>query len=221
MPVLLRPKTWVNLSPFQLEQWGRRRALAFCKLNGIECPSINVVPRKDWHVAACAYYRPDTEANRKWMSKLAGQGPGINICLERCARLATEEDYRNWNWPGSTADREPLGVIAHELGHHCDWLRSGKKGTYFGDNSVEMREESGEEPLTSYCPDDAEWFAEMFRLFVTNPTLLREIRPRTFEIFSEVWKTFPGDDWRTNLGEGVPMRVERSLENKVKKEGRR
>lgn len=44
-----------------------------------------------------------------------------------------------------------------------------------------------EEPITSYSPNVQEWFAEMFRLFVTNPDLLMMIRPMTYRDFIERW----------------------------------
>lgn len=211
-----RCSRWANLSPFQLEQWGRRRAVAFCKANGVDPPRINVVPRRSWFVAACAYYRPDTDVNRKWMDRLSGQSPGINICLEKCARQAIEEDYRNWNWPGSTSDREPYGVIAHELGHHFDWTFSEKKGEWFGDLSSSIFEESDEAPLTSYAPNPAEWFAEMFRLFVTNPRLLESLRPVTWGMLADRWTPLPEEDWESPLGTDVPPKILRAIRNKLK-----
>ncbi len=218
MPTIpLFPRSWSVLTPFQLEQWGRRRVITFCRLNRITAPSVNVIPKTDWVVSACGYYRPDTEAVRKWLST-----PGINICLEKCARLVSDEgDPRNWNWPCSTTDREPFGVIAHELGHHCDWISGEKKGTYFSEHSTEMMEASGEGSITSYAPDPAEWFAEMFRLFVTNAPLLSLIRPRTYALFRERWEELPGGDWRENLGEDVPEKIVHTLTNKIKKEGKR
>ena len=99
-----------------LADLGCLRVSEFCWVNKILVPTVRVVPLDDWHVDACAYYRSNTESNRKWTK------PGIDICLERCASPATEHQVRNWNWPGSTTDREPFGVLCHELGHHCDWI---------------------------------------------------------------------------------------------------
>lgn len=60
-------------------------------------------------------------------------------------------------------------MIAHELGHHADWVRSDQKGRYFGGFSIATRKRCAEAPITSYCPNDAEWFAEMFRLDPKRP----------------------------------------------------
>jgi len=45
------------------------------------------------------------------------------------------------------------------------------------------RAETQEPALTSYCPNDHEWWAEMFRLFMTNSDLLRLVRPKTYSLF--------------------------------------
>lgn len=187
---------------------GQEHIKVFCELNGISLPAINVISRGDWMVSACAYYRPDTPFVRKWTT------PGINICLELCQQPCSEEPSRNWTWPGNTADREPYGVLAHELGHHCDWLSSVKKGTYFGDYSASIRARSKEAPITNYCDGDHEWFAEMFRVFFTNPDLLRHLRPATSMILLEHWKPLPAVTWREALGENCPARVIHSLINK-------
>ena len=41
--------------------------------------------------------------------------------------------------------------------------------------------------LTGYCPNDNEWFAELFRLFVTNPDLFRHLRPKIADLFAAEW----------------------------------
>lgn len=79
-----------------------------------------------------------------------------------------------WSWPGYIVDRTPYGVHCHELGHMVDDIYRWRLGR-------EVRRATGEDRLTGYCPNTAEWWAEMFRLFVTNPHLLSLIRPRTYE----------------------------------------
>lgn len=136
----------------------------FGKLNDFALPLIQEWPEKDrWPFPKnCAYYRP----NR------------IVICVRRCAHIGTAG--RAWSFPGYVVDRTPYGVLAHEFGHHVDYHLSTRKGAYFGDYSINLRKEVSEPKLTNYCPNDAEWFAEMFRLFLTNPELLRHLRPRTY-----------------------------------------
>lgn len=178
---------------------GIDRMTTFCAINGLPVPGVEIVSKSLWRFSVCAYYRPEC---------------GIKICLEKCQIPCGSAVTRNWTWPASSTDREPYGVIAHELGHHVDWLTSEKKGAYFGDYSVGLRAASKEKPLTSYCDNDAEWFAEIFRLFVTNPDLLRVLRPITFGLLCQRWKHVE-EPWLQALGDNVPERVTKALQNKI------
>ena len=116
------PRIPILLDKQALAERGEQRMLAFCKANGIPAPAVTVTPKSKWRVGACAYYRPDTEQMRKWTK------PGINICLEECQWPCGETVSRNWTWPGSTTDREPYGVIAHELDTTAIGLRERSGG---------------------------------------------------------------------------------------------
>lgn len=191
----------IRLTQKETLYWrGYRRLEKFCNVNDIYFPTCVTHKRDEWHFCACAYYRPEE----------------IHICLEECASPATENQVRNWNWPGTLTDREPYGVLCHELGHHCDMLASETKYRYSGSYSINMMKESGERPITSYCPNPAEWFAEMMRLFVTNASLLKLVRPKTHALISKRWTAVSHDDWQVELGEGVPSRI---LNNILKKIG--
>lgn len=172
----------------------QERMWQFCKLNNLYAPEIRCYIRENWHFGPCAFYRPDTDVQRKYGHT------GINICLEKCARPCTNDQSRNWSWPGNITDRTPYGVIAHELGHHVDWCLSEDKGAYYGDYSIKLRKATGERPITSYCPNDAEFFAELFRLYITNPALLNKVRPRTYAALCERLKPVGvQDQWLENL----------------------
>lgn len=170
----------------------------FCDVNGLPQPRVVVVPKDEWRLAStCAYYREDV----------------ITICLERCAHVG--HGGPAWSYPGYIADRTPYGVMAHELGHHVDYHRSQDKGAYGGDFSVAMRKASGEARLTSYCPNDWEWFAEMFRLYCTNPDLLRYVRPEThLQMVAEGLKPVERRFWWKVL-EDAPERTRLQAKKKV------
>lgn len=206
--VYQRPKTLYERSV--------ERCKTFCELNHLPLPKITVVDRKDWMFDACAYYRPDTEAERKWMGKASRPdiGTGIRICLDKCAAPCGPERSRQWSWPGSTTDRTAYGVLAHELGHHVDWCAGERKGRYYSEYGESVMQASGEPPITSYAPDPSEWFSEMMRVYITNPALLSRVRPVTYDLLSERWKPAGGSDWLKELGSDVPDRVVRALENK-------
>ena len=95
-------------------------------------------------------------------------------------------------------DRTPYGVLQHEQGHAHDYHAASSHSSadrYFSDFSVRLRAASGEPRLTSYCPDDAEWYAEMHRLFVTNSDLLRLLRPRTYALIREHLRPVVDSPW--------------------------
>lgn len=207
-PVPPRPLPYLNTHPLALIEKGRERVRQFCEANDLVVPAVVVADRTHWLVNACAYYRPDTPKNRKW------GGVGVNLCVELCARCATEGWYRNWNWPGCVTDREPYGVICHELGHHVDWHLGSQQGVYWSDYGKWVMEHSGERPITSYAPNHAEWFAEICRLFVTNPALLRLIRPRAYELMRQKLEPIGHADWRYELGCNAPDRIVRAQANK-------
>jgi len=168
----------------------------FCEVNSLITPPINVRTKADWRFAECAYYRPTY----------------IEICLDKCAPIGTVG--MQWSYPGHTVDRTPYGVIQHELGHHVDVTYSTKVDRYRGDFSINLRKETGEKPISGYCPNDGEWFAEIFRLFVTNPHLLRAIRPRTYQRLCDHFVTVVSDPWETVMAQ-APDRTIAACAKKV------
>lgn len=169
---------------------GRVLLAAFCDENSLPPPPVVEADPSAWRVLACAYYR---------------EVPGIVINIGACASIG--RGGRAWSYPGYIIDRTPYGVLQHELGHYVD-LRiasiqypGAPRGNYWAATSRKVKEASGEKPLTGYAAvDDAEWFAEAFRLFVTNPDLLLQIRPRTHREFRALGlKPVIAKDWRTVL----------------------
>ena len=143
---------------------GQVRIGNWCFLNGVVQPRVEETdePKRFGH---CAYYRDGV----------------IYIAVDACAAIGRAG--RQWSYPGYVVDRTPYGVLAHELGHHVDKAHGSAGGLV----ASAWRKETDEEPLTGYCPNDNEWFAEIFRLFVTNPELLRVLRPRTCALLRQRW----------------------------------
>lgn len=188
-----------KLTKAELLVAGIARAAAWCERNEIVMPAVSDVLRAEWRInGACAYYRSST----------------IFICPALCA--APGVAGRAWSWPGYSVDRTPYGVVAHELGHYVDMLRSKDRDRYRGDFSASLRANAGELPLTSYCPDDGEWFAEIFRLFVTNPDLLCQIRPATYGLLISYFQPLADGTWDWVLrNHGAPERTLSAARNKV------
>lgn len=152
-----------------LSEIGTGMMRLFCVTNQIPEPGLHLYMEKNHpeavkikRVGTCGYYRSHN----------------IHVAVPHCAH-----NNANYSWPGFISDRTPYGVIQHELGHHIDEVYSNcnvyrtRSGNFYSDK---IRAISGEKPITSYSPDTMEWFAEIFRLFVTNPDLLRQIRPKAY-----------------------------------------
>lgn len=152
----------------QLLGRGSELVYRWCSLNGIELPLILRHRGSSAFdgFARCAYYRDGA----------------IHIWPDACAAIGRAG--RQWSYPGYAVDRTPYGVLAHELGHHVE----GAHGAWGGIVTSAWRQQTGEAPLTGYCPNDNEWFAEHFRLFVTNPHLLRLLRPKVHYLMLERWR---------------------------------
>lgn len=180
----------------QLLSSGIERVKAFCEANGLETPATKVYRGDEWRFDACGYYRP----------------VGIHIAPSKCAHPGSAG--MAWSWPGYVIDRTPYGVMAHELGHHVDHVRSGVKGAYGGDFSVQLRALTREDKITNYRPNDWEWFAEIFRLFVTNPDLLHALRPNTYAELRERFELVEMRPW-TKVLETAPERTRTQAMKKV------
>lgn len=173
----------LDLSKPGLAQQGIILITDFCDLNGIKAPAVLAMSDSEVKTfgGTCAYYRPSY----------------IKLNVGACA--APGYGGRAWSWPSYVIDRTPYGVYAHELGHHVDVKLSKIRGRYRGDFSINLRATTLEQRITNYCPDDGEWFAEIFRLFVTNPDLLRRIRPKTYDMLSKILKPVTLGSWEEVL----------------------
>lgn len=185
-------------NPTKIELFARGEALMtqFCQMNSLPIPQVNLVPSRQWRFAFCAYYRPMK----------------IEICLAKCAAIGVAGPA--WSYPGYTVDRTPYGVLQHELGHHVDVMKGEATSGYTSHFSRDIRKQSGEAKLTNYCPNNGEWFAEMFRLFVTNPDLLRALRPVTYGLLLDHFTPVVNQNWAQVL-QDAPTRTMQAALKKV------
>lgn len=162
----------------------------FCKLNKIDTPFVYLLQEhggrdidRFYYVGTCAFY-----TNRPRRGDVL-KGNSICIMVDKCAKIGTWG--RAWSYPGYVIDRTPYGVLQHELGHAVDHFRTDHTKKTFEEAlfSYKVYQQSKEKPLTGYLGTDKrahtfyqEWFAEMMRLFVTNPNLLSKVRPKTFDV---------------------------------------
>jgi hypothetical protein len=140
---------------------------------------------------------------------LGGKPEEIIIDVNKCSSANIR-----YSFPGLYCDRTPFGVHQHEMGHVIDGrLRLSREAHMY----------SHERPLTSYCPNNHEWFAEMFRLFVTNSDLLRRLRPKVYDFLIDEARLVPTvtDNYIKVLKECycAPDFVIQRAMNKVAREG--
>lgn len=121
---------------------------------------------------------------------------------------------------GYAIDRTPYGVIQHELGHHVENYFSAD-GNLF---SHAIWRDSQEAPLTGYLGTDKktatfymEWFAENFRLFVTNPSLSQSLRPKFCKAIARRGvKPVINEGWRDALATwNAPERITSQAQKKI------
>lgn len=176
------------------ELWNRGLEMLhrFCRRNKLRIPPVLAsLPAHRFYIGACGCYRYGR----------------IHVDAALCAFPSNARAGPAWSWPGWMVDRTPYGVFAHELGHHVDLgcLHIGK----------EIRRASQEEKLTNYCPNTDEWFAEMCRLFITNPDLMRGVRPLTYAALIRTGlKPTERRGWFDVL-EGAPERVMKLAESRM------
>ena len=183
----------------------------FCSKNNLPFPEFFIAKNSsEWDVNSCGYYRT---------GRHAGRPDRICIAPFLCAP-EVPKGARQWSYPGYVVDRTVYGVIAHELGHHVDCVRSEELGLpvgkYCGGWSEQLMEATGEEPITTYAPNHAEWFAEIFRLFVTNPDLLKQLRPKIYGELESVYKPIEPRGWEEVLFD-APEKVVKAAAEKIKK----
>lgn len=193
---------------------GLELAQRFCAANAIAMPKVTrIEPAHPYYrlVGSCAFYRPQL---------------GINIAVDKCANRG--HGGRAWSWPAYTVDRTPYGVIQHELGHHVDHSKSEPAKSRDDVQSLfswKIHEASKEPPMTGYLGTDnnaptffMEWFAEIFRVFVTNPDLCYKLRPRFYAAITERGiRPVVECTWREVLtGFDAPERITGQAEKKIK-----
>lgn len=163
-----------ELDKRELSEIGHDLSVAFLDANGIPKPQFGIDHgnRSNGFKSGygCGWYRRD--------ARIAGGKPFVSVTTQACARPAVGV-ARSWSFPSYKTDRTPVGVVAHEVGHHVDAML----------HDVSYRPEwraLAKERITSYEPNMAEAFAESLRVFILNPGLLRMIAPGRYEFLRNV-----------------------------------
>lgn len=155
-----------------LYEEGVALAEAFLELNALRFPA--------WVLNSALEHRGLYEADHE----------RVSVNLSNCLVPVSNPGY-SWSFPGYKADNTPIGVVAHETGHHVHHLLG-----WHGVPAHWYRK-----PVSGYEPNWAESVAETIRLLITNPNLVRESVPDRFEVVTEKWGLEPVHDlpWRDVL----------------------
>jgi hypothetical protein len=185
---------------------GIRAIRKLCKRSDTRMPKITVLEPGDrlYATNSCGYYRCDGRDTK---------GPNIWILPRKCAHVGN--GIRSFSWPGYVIDRTPYGVLAHELGHHVDHDHRGLLEDWITLNEMPLTNYHGTGDGWVRKEREAENFAEMFRLFVTNPDLLKALRPKTFGLLRGHGFVSPEKrKWKQVL-RAAPKGIRRAAENKI------
>lgn len=171
----------------ELYDEGVEMAEAFLNRNRLRLPAWQIDPTLEHR----GLYTPDL----------------VRVNLSNCLLPVGTPGY-SWSFPGYKADNTPVGVVAHETGHHVHYLMgmSGVPAGWY------------REPVSGYEPNWAEMVAETFKLMITNPDLLRQACPERWGTVTLAWGLKPVHDleWRRVLEDrGAHPRITAAAENWV------
>lgn len=202
MPVVPDPR-W---SKGRLARVGRDVSFAWLALNQLPLPDRVYFDRAQANAARReADPRSKDLLNEKWLGVYQRSWPGgwsaVAVNLEKChtqRRLNPSGMQPFWQAPGASHDFTPFGVMCHEVGHHVDYILHPR--AYSRQNGFQDVVDN-EEEVSSIEHNVLESFAEAIRLFMTNPTLLREGRPDRYEYVTKGMGLKPLHEhgWRTVL----------------------
>lgn len=176
--------------------WGMYALDGFCKLNKIPLPKII----KNHNLKSYGVY-------------VSGQS-SITINPKK-TRTPVDKPGFAWSFTGYKADLTIAGVMAHETGHYVDYHLN-----WISDNLNVKKEPK----VSSYEPNKKEVFAEMMKLFILNPDLLKQGRPLRWKFLTENlgFQPFITDKWENILKNANPKIISAAknwikLGNKIKK----
>lgn len=171
-PIIVDPHSYNKRDEFAHAQ---AYADEFLEMNGLPLPSKVITTYKPG--------RGRKESRHGWYD-YGDQCLFVNL---KKSRVPVKSPGFQWSYTGFKSDLTGPGILAHEVGHHVDnLLKVCKKHKR---ELIHIRRV--EHKLSGYEPNIAEQFAEMMRLFILNPTLLREGRPGRWAFLTKVLELRP------------------------------
>lgn len=129
------------------------------------------------------------------------------------SRVPVKTPGFQWSFTGFKADLTAPGILAHETGHHAHFSKFDTRELLGALRKVA----SEEAQVSSYEPNVYEVFAEAMRLFILNPNLLREGRPKRFKLITDLGlRPLHDVDWHKVLEHAHPKLIA-AAENWIKR----
>lgn len=159
---------------------GVRRAKTWCNDSGFWCPPIHSVADitrigMTLNRPGVCLRNPSNRDRRKIWEAYSLKFNGDSIIIINPVGCSDMEEKESWSYPGAITDRSPYGTVLHHLGIYLLKL----KGDRWTNEVIGQYR-----PISSSLQGDSRGrFYEAFRLFVSNPALLKELRPDTYESF--------------------------------------
>lgn len=103
------------------------------------------------------------------------------------SRVPVKAPGFSWSFTGFKADLTAPGILAHETGHHVHFELEKRLSTELRKGLMDCLGylKDNETAVSGYEPNLHEVMAEAMRLFIMNPTLLREGRPERFRFLTD------------------------------------
>lgn len=155
----------------RLFNMGTARVIRFCSLNNIVIPKMLL-----------GYVDGNTGMYFPGEDKLI-------VDLGMTALEATNPAHMRWSWPGWKTDRTACGVVAHETGHHVEYVLAKAKRYHRGLWRTAMKGKR----VSGYEPYPHEAFAETMRVFILNPELLQLSIPNRYDYIVNVLGLKPSE----------------------------
>jgi len=108
----------------------------------------------------------------------------VFVNLPKCAKPVANPFANRRSYPGNKTDRTPVGVVAHETGHHVEESLYGRRLTpHHGEKWRALIKKT--KAISGYEPVPSESWAETLRLFILNPDLLRRAVPGRYDFVTQ------------------------------------
>lgn len=165
---------------------GKQINIAFLKLNNIKIPEIEI--KNDLKLGKRKILNGMYDSSNKT----------VYINLKR-SRPATKNPGYSWSFPGYKSDMTPIGILSHEIGHHIHYEKMNRQLNEKWFYEVLLKEPSitrydNPKYYTSSIRALYESIAEAFKLFITNPNLLKVGRPLRYNFIINEFNVQPLHD---------------------------